>query len=276
MSDELRIVKMSGAGNDFVVLGPDEARLVAGDEAGWARRLCRRGLSVGADGLLIVEPAGPDRLRVRYHNADGSAAFCGNGSRCAARFGHARGLAGETMTLETAAGEVAASVAGSRVRLTLPPPRDEGPLTLEVQGVSLAGRRIAAGVPHFVVVRADAAVAPLERWGPEICAHAAFGAEGTNVDLLARAGGGPIAIRTWERGVGRETLACGSGAVAAAFVCAAGVRQRVRVVPASGATLDVELVGSPGDPTAVHLTGEARFVLEGRLHAEASAHGEAR
>jgi diaminopimelate epimerase len=266
----IRILKMSGAGNDFVLLGPVEARQIAGHEEEWARRLCLRGLSVGADGVVLVEAVGRDRIRVRFHNPDGSSAFCGNGSRCAARFAHARGLAGATMMLETAGGEVTAEVFDDLVRLTLGPPVDGGELSIETGDATLAGRRVVAGVPHFVVPAVDPALAPLERWGPVVRAHAIFGTRGTNLDIVGRRADGAISIRTWERGVERETLACGSGAIAAAFVARLdGAAERVSVIPASGARLEVDLPGPPHAPETARLTGDARFVLEGRLDPEA-------
>lgn len=266
----IRIVKMSGAGNDFVLLGPDQTRQIAGHEEEWARRVCLRGLSVGADGVLLVEAVGTDRVRVRFHNPDGSSAFCGNGSRCAARFAHARGLAGATMTLETASGDVTAEVFDDLVRLTLGPPVDRGELSLAIGESTLTGRRIVAGVPHFVVSAGDPATAPLERWGPAVRGHAIFGPRGTNLDVVGRCADGAVTIRTWERGVERETLACGSGAVAAAFVARlGGAAERVSVIAASGARLEVDLPGPPQAPEEARLTGDARFVFEGRLDPEA-------
>lgn len=261
---------MSGAGNDFVLFGPEESRRIDGREEELARDLCRRGISVGADGLLLVESAGTERVRVRFYNPDGSAAFCGNGSRCAARFAHTAGLAPGSMLLETAAGDVRAEVVGDRVELTLPPPVDGGQLALDVAGLVLSGRRVDAGVPHFVVFVADPATCPLDRWGPSVRRHPSFGAAGTNFDLAGWLPAGTLALRTWERGVERETLACGSGAVAAAF-CARlqGKDERVRVLPASGSALDVTLPGPPATPVTALLAGDARFIFDGWLAAEA-------
>ncbi len=270
MKRGIRVIKMSGAGNDFVLFGPEESRRIAGRETEWARGVCRRGISVGADGILLVDHAGPDRVRVRFHNPDGSAAFCGNGSRCAARFAHATGLAGSPMQLETAIGEVRAEVVADRVELTLRPPVDGGALALEVAGVVLSGRRVDAGVPHFVVLVQDPRACPLELWGAAARRHASFGAEGTNVDLAGWTPEGLLALRTWERGVERETLACGSGALAAALVARlSGAGERIRVLPASGSALDVTLPGRPTGPDAAVLAGDARFVFDGWLAAEA-------
>lgn len=266
MSRTIRIVKMSGAGNDFVVLGPEEAAKVGGDLAAWSREVCRRGLSVGADGVMVVGPAGPDRVRMTFLNPDGSPAFCGNGSRCAARFAHLRGMAGESMVLETVVGEVPAEVDGKVVRVTLPPPRDRGAVTLSVGADSLDGRWIDAGVPHFVVFVPAVGEAPLETWGPAARRHLAFGPEGVNLDLVSRNPAGVLNVRTWERGVEGETLACGTGAVASALAAVLeGDSGPLSVLPRSGIRLLVDLPGGAARPEAAVLEGDARWVFEGTL-----------
>lgn len=266
----MRIAKMSGAGNDFVVLGPDEAAELGHGLEGWVRRVCRRRLSVGADGVLVVEPSGPDRVRVRFLNPDGAEAFCGNGSRCAARYAALRGWAGgSSIVLETVAGDVEARIATASVRLALRAPRDLGTVVLDLGDVEIEGRWIEAGVPHFVVFVEDVARAPLDQWGPVIRRHPRFGDDGTNADV-ASLEGREIAVRTWERGVEAETLSCGSGAVAAAHAARhRGAPEAVRVVPASGIPLSVELPGPPGSPVSAMLEGDARLIFEGTLRDEA-------
>jgi len=264
------LVKMSGAGNDFVALDREQARRIDGDPVAWARRVCRRGLAVGADGVLFVEPAGAGRVRVRFLNPDGSEAFCGNGTRCAARLAQRRGYAGRTMTLLTVVGEVEAVVEGTRVRLTLPPPTDLGEIALELAGERLDGRYVRAGVPHFVVQVGDVAGAPLWRWGPQVRRHPRFGDEGTNLDVVTAVENGTLALRTWERGVEGETLACGSGAVAAAYAARlSGAAEPLQVIPASGVPLEIGFPGEPGAPRAAMLHGDARFVFETELNDEA-------
>jgi len=266
----VRVTKMSGAGNDFLVVGHEDGRRLARN-AEWVRRVCRRRLSVGADGVLIVQPLGPDRVRVEFRNPDGSPAFCGNGTRCAARYARLQEWAGDSMLLETAAGEVRAEMEGERVRLTLPPPRDLGRPSIEIGGEELSGWQVDAGVPHFVVEVDSLDDAPLERWGPPARRHAQFGSAGANLDLFERWSQDRIRLRTWERGVEGETLACGSGAVAAAFAARlTGAAEELSVVPASGVTLQVKLPGPAERPRAAVVTGDARVIFEGTLGADAA------
>jgi diaminopimelate epimerase len=230
------------------------------------RRVCSRGLSVGADGVLSVERVGPDRIRVRFHNPDGSEAFCGNGSRCAARYASLRGMTGARLMLETAAGDVPARVDGDRVTLRLVLPSDAGACAIDLGDTVLEGRRIVAGTPHFVTFVPDPETVPLGRWGPRVAGDPRFAPAGTNLDV-ARADGTRVLLRTWEKGVDRETLACGSGAIAAAAaVRARRGGDRFTVVPRSRIPLDVTFVTGSG----VDLRGDARLVLEGRLGAEAT------
>jgi diaminopimelate epimerase len=274
MSGHLRFVKMSGAGNDFVVLDASAWETVPGDRAAWVRAVCRRGLSVGADGVLVVGPDGPGRVRVVFFNPDGGEAFCGNGSRCAARFAATRGLAPAAMTLATAVGDVPARVEGGVVRLTLPPPRDLGAIALETAAETFHGRRVIAGVPHVVIPVAGLASYPLERVGPLLRRHPELGPSGANVDLVEHDERGRIHVRTWERGVENETLSCGTGAVAVAMAARlAGSQDNVVVVPRSGLPLMVTIEGDPARPISASLEGDARFVFEGVLDAEAIVSG---
>jgi len=268
----VRMTKMSGAGNDFLVLGHEDGRRLARD-AEWVRRICRRRLSVGADGVLIVEPVGSDRVRVEFRNPDGSPAFCGNGTRCAARYARLQEWAGDSMLLETAVGEVRAEIRGELVRLTLPAPRELGRPSIAIGDEELSGWQVDAGVPHFVVNVDSLDDAPLARWGPAARRHAQFGSAGVNLDLVEHGPGNQIRLRTWERGVEGETLACGSGAVAAAFAARlGGAAEEQSVIPASGVTLLVQLPGPCEKPQSAVVTGDARVIFEGTLGADA-AHG---
>jgi diaminopimelate epimerase len=268
----LRFTKMSGAGNDFVVLDRPAWESIPGARIAWVRGVARRGVSVGSDGVLVVDPPEGSRVRVTFLNPDGAEAFCGNGSRCAARFAHERLGAPASMTLATAAGEVRAVVAGGRVSLTLAAPEDGGALDLEASGRPVHARLIRAGVPHLVVRVDDVSAFPLASLGPTLRRHPALGPGGANVTIVAAEGDSRIHVRTWERGVENETLACGSGAIAAAFACRLdGGAASLEVVPASGLALRVTLDGDAAAPSAAHLAGDARFVFDGVLSAEGIA-----
>ena len=271
MSAALSFTKMSGAGNDFVVVDAGAWETLPGDRAAWVRAVCRRGVSVGADGVLVVSPDGAGRVRVVFFNPDGGEAFCGNGSRCAARFASAHGMApAAAMTLVTSIGEVPASVEGGVVRLTLPPPEDLGAIVLENSAETFRGRFVIAGVPHIVVPVAGLSTYPLERVGPLLRRHPKLGPSGANVNLVESDERGSVRVRTWERGVESETLSCGTGAVAVGFAARlTGAPETVVIVPRSGLMLTVTIEGDPERPTSARLAGDARFVFEGVLDPEA-------
>lgn len=262
MNPTVPVVKMSGAGNDFIVVHRVDADRIGSGLDAWVTAVCRRGTSIGADGVLIVEAVGEGRVRAEYRNPDGSVAFCGNGTRCAARFAHHTGMTGPQLVLETAVGDVDAVVRPRVVEISIPAPRDLGDHAVAVEGVALRGRRIEAGVPHFVVDVPNVEVAPLADWGPVIRRHPSFGPAGTNLDVVApRQDPATFDVRTWERGVEGETLACGSGAIAAALaVGLRGAPETVTIVPRSGRPLEVTV---PRESGPAVLTGDARVVLEG-------------
>jgi diaminopimelate epimerase len=227
-------------------------------------------MSVGADGVLVVEPAGAGRVLVEFRNPDGTPAFCGNGTRCAARYASLRGWTGASSIVETAAGDVRATVEGNRVRIGLAAPRDLGTWQVEVGSDRLDARIVSAGTPHVVIFVADVDRAPLERWGPAIRRHERFAPGGTNVDVVER-GSQRLRVRTWEKGVEGETLCCGSGAIAAAMAArASGGPERTTIVPRSGVSLEVLLPGPADAPAEAVLAGDARMVFEGVLHEEAT------
>jgi diaminopimelate epimerase len=270
VSRRIPIAKMSGAGNDFVVLDEAEWAALAEDRGRFVRGVCRRGLSVGADGVLVVGSAGPGRVRVTFMNPDGGEAFCGNGSRCAARYALSRGIAsGPSMVLVTSVGDVPASIEEDVVTLTLAAPVDRGVLSPDALDGKHGGRFVVAGVPHLVVSVGSLDTFPIERFAPALRRHAALGPDGANVDFVERGASGVVHVRTWERGVEGETLACGTGAVAAAFAARLdGAPEGITVVPRSGIPLRVDLPGDPRRPTGARLSGDARFVFEGWLAEE--------
>jgi diaminopimelate epimerase len=266
--------KLTGAGNDFVVL--EAARAPAESLLGaWVRRVCARAVGVGADGVVLVdEAAGQHATRLRFFNPDGlEHDFCGNGLRCAARWlALQRGQDPTDLFLVTAAGPVEARVEGRLVRTTLPD-IETGPEPVETLAPGLEGRgfRQRAGVPHLVVLVDDPYLVDLARYGPVLRHDPRFAPDGVNVDLVSAAQGRQAVIRTWERGVEGETLGCGSGAVAAALVLAevAGWTSPIELLTRSGEGLTVSLERLTGTRRRVSLSGQARTVYHGQLSVEA-------
>jgi len=275
----IRFLKMQGAANDFVVvdhrlpfLPAEEARLVP-----LIRRLCDRRRGVGADGLLLLEREAGGDFAMRYFNADGHPAdFCGNGARCLARLALDLGLgsAGE-VRFATAAGLQRArfSADGRAIELLFGTVDGAGPVeTVTALERTFSGRRALTGVPHFVVPVTRVDPVPVAAWGAALRHHPAFGAGGTNVDFVARLGPARVAMRTYERGVEGETLACGSGAMASAlWAVAEGDRPPITVVTAGGDPLTVGLIavaGAAGPRWDVRLTGPAEVAYRGEWQGE--------
>jgi diaminopimelate epimerase len=176
------------------------------------------------------------------------------------------------MILSTSIGEVPAVVAGGHVRLTLPPPQDQGEIELTAGALSFRGRRVLAGVPHVVLPVTGLSSFPVDRVGAELRRHAVLGPAGANVNFVEDGADGRVHVRTFERGVERETLSCGTGAVAVALAARlAGAPETVVVVPYSGLALTVVLDGHPRTPVNARLSGDARVVFEGVLADEAIA-----
>ena len=237
--------KMQGAGNDFILVD-DRAGGFPVDDTGFCARLCDRQRGIGSDGLLLIQSSSAANFRMRFFNPDGSEAdFCGNGARCIARLAYEIAAAPADMRIETRAGLVRAEVlAAPLVRLHLPPAKDwRMDLTVEWQNRPLPIHFVNTGVPHAVAVVDDLAAVDVPALGAFIRRHPLFAPAGTNADFIQIRGPDSLAIRTYERGVEGETLACGTGILAAALVAEklSLVRAPVRVRAAGGDELEVGL-----------------------------------
>ncbi len=265
---KLEFMKMNGAGNDFVMLDNRAGSLRLGREQ--IAQLCDRHRGIGADGVLVIEPAsnGAD-FRMRYYNADGGEAeMCGNGARCFARFANRMAGPFEKLSFETPAGVIAAALHDEGVTLDMSEPRD---LRLNVK-ISALGQEIHchyvdSGVPHVVIPVSDISKVDVCALGAAVRHHREFAPRGANVNFFERRGDDQIAIRTYERGVEDETLACGTGVVASALIFAAieGAQSPVRVLVKGGDELQVGFAKSADRFADVTLSGPADFVFAGTV-----------
>jgi diaminopimelate epimerase len=227
MKKNIHFYKISAAGNDFVLVD-NRKKILPRSLSALAKKWCDRKFSIGADGLLILEKSSHADFRMRYFNADGSAAaMCGNGGRSIARFAHLLGVAAKQMVFETDAGQVHAAILGRTVRLKLYEPREvrlDFALTVEKRKFDVSF--INTGVPHTVILVNDAEKVDVENLGRLVRYHRAFAPAGTNVNFVQKKDASTLVVRTYERGVEGETLACGTGVTASAII--AGLRGLVR------------------------------------------------
>ena len=274
LSFPIPFAKMSGAGNDFILIDHRVPFLESVDAMqAFARAVCERRFSAGADGLILIENAAGADFGWQFINADGSIAeMCGNGARCAARFAHARGIAPATMRFQTLAGLIEAEVVGAGVRLKMTPPGNARlDLTLDIEGQAQVVHHLNTGVPHAVLFVTDNATAPVLEWGRLVRYHPQFQPAGTNVNFVEHLGGDRLLVRTYERGVEGETMACGTGAVAAAVLAGMKgmVRPPVTVVTSGREELAIHFSLAGQAVEAVQLEGPASFIYDGQLHPEA-------
>lgn len=277
----IRFTKMSGSGNDFLVIDNRAGVVEEMAASTLATRLSRHRLSVGADGIVLISASdcGSVSYRWRYINADGSnGEMCGNGAMCAARFAVRAGIAPRHHWFETPNGTVEAwaNASSPAVAIAIGDPGPvEAEATVDIEGRTLACTRIAIGVPHVVSLTEDAdRLADAEsfaRLGRAVRMHSAFACAGTNVNIVSPRQDGAWRMRTYERGVEAETLACGTGAVASAIVLASRrlALSPVTIVTSSGESLRVEFSLHGDQASGVTLHGQAAVIYEGELGPDA-------
>lgn len=266
-------VKMHGSGNDFVVIHLPDDSLRDSDFAEFTRHVCRRGTGLGADGVLVIRPSDVADFHWHYINADGTDGdMCGNGAMVGARFAVEQGIAGEKSEFETAAGTIRAEVNGADVTLEMVDAQllGEGLQFDELKGVTFDHLMI--GVPHVVGIVDDAeAIDNLDGIGRAIRQDPQLQPAGANVNLIHYMHDNTIRMRTYERGVEAETLACGTGAVCSAIVANRRglVTQPVTVRVSSGMNLTVTWREDGDTMTDIRLSGTTRIVARGEITPEA-------
>ncbi len=271
--NRISFTKLSGSGNDFIFIDNRGLDYQADAMIGFVQKVCRRGQSVGADGLMFIEPSDRADFKWRFFNADGSEAeMCGNGGRCAARFARELGIATDAVSFETIAGVIDATMSDSRVKLRMTQPFDYRPgVALDVNAKRVVVDHLNTGVPHSVDFVEDAEAVDVVADGRAIRTHDAFAPAGANANFVQPGGEGSLILRTYERGVENETLACGTGAVAAAILAAARglVEPPVDVRVRSGEVLKIYFEGAGADVRDVYMEGETRLVYQGEMTEEA-------
>lgn len=239
----------------------------------WVKKVCRRRLSVGADGVILVQNSPNADFQWRYFNADGTEAeMCGNGGRCVARFAYLSGISGKSLSFDTLCGVIDAEVIGERVKLRMGNPSDvrlDYPISID--GSEYIVSSINTGVPHVVQIVEDLEHYDVSRFGPSIRFHPLYQPNGTNANFIEVRDEHTIHIRTYERGVEDETLACGTGAVASALIAASKglTSSPVSVYPMGGEVLTIHFQEKGSSFSEVFLEGDARVVYEGVLWEEA-------
>lgn len=261
-------VKMVASGNDFIVVDNRKSEIPGLGLHAFARQICDRNYGVGGDGLILIELSKKADFRMRIINSDGSEAeMCGNGARCAALFANEKGIAGKNMGFETLAGMIEAEVAGEVVRLKMSDPTDlRREVRILIENENYIAHFVNTGVPHTIIYVEDLDSWDVKRLGREIRHHKTFAPKGTNVDFVEVLEGNILRVRTYERGVEDETLACGTGVVASGIISAAlkNFKSPVVCLTKGGDKLKIYFRRNGDSFNDVYLEGGAREVFSGR------------
>ena len=261
---------MNGAGNDFVLIDNRQGKIKL--NAKQIARLCDRHRGVGADGVILLKKCTSKKADWAwdFYNNDGSAAdMCGNGARCFARFVQRLTVTKKNLTFETRAGIIDAAFLKDCVSIGLTTPKDlRLKDKIKMAEVDLVVSSLNTGVPHAVVfVPQILDQIPVHEWGPEIRFHKHYAPKGANVNFVQTEEHGTIRVRTYERGVEAETLACGTGVTASALVASelCNFPSPIKVQVKSGDTLEVSFEKTDGQFANVRLIGPADFVFDGKV-----------
>ena len=268
MKVKIKFWKMHGAGNDFILVDDRLLRFPVTDHR-WISRICSLHKGIGAEGLILLQPSDEASFFMRFFNPDGSEAdMCGNGLRCAARLANDLGIAGKEMTVKTQAGILEAAIIKNSARVAMPL-SSAVRLNFPVQagGQSIMCNFINTGVPHVVVETENLEAVDLQNIGPLLRRHKDFAPKGANVDYMRITGDHSLSVRTYERGVEAETLACGTGITACAIVAVLNNRLTppVRVKCRHGDTLEVDFKRNGKRVQDVTLLGPAMHVFQGEI-----------
>jgi diaminopimelate epimerase len=269
-TSEIRVsfTKMAGAGNDFIMVN-NVKNPVSLDWQAFAIRSCALKTGIGADGVIILGEDKDTDFTFRIFNADGSEAeMCGNGARCAALFAQQKGIAKTPMRFKTLAGTIGAKIDGEDVAIQMTEPFGlETDIAIDVQGKHQIAYFINTGVPHAIIFSDDIDNEPVADLGPAIRFHSRFLPAGTNADFVQVLDHNRIRVRTYERGVEDETLACGTGAVASAIISEymGKVASPTVLVTMKGGELKIDFTKQGNQYLDVWLMGPVDTVFTGEV-----------
>ncbi len=268
MAKKINFYKMVASGNDFIVI--DHRKPFLKGLPSFAKKVCHRQFGVGADGLLLMEKSKKAAIRMRILNSDGSEAeMCGNGARCAALFAHKILGFSSKFVMETKAGLIPSCINAWTVQVELTKPKGYRPIAnLKIFKKDFPYYHINTGVPHVVsFVEENLDEVQAGEIGREVRFHSKFQPRGANVNFVKKTGAKSLSIRTYERGVEAETLACGTGSVASAVVAvmAGLLKSPVDVKTKSGEVLKINFNQEGETISQVTLEGNAEFTFEGSL-----------
>lgn len=265
----MQFSKYTGAGNDFVLIDNRKLFFPKNDHA-LISKLCKREFGIGADGLILLENSDTKNYKMCIFNSDGfEAEMCGNGIRCLFKFILACGEISPSFLIETKSGEIFLEQDGEDVKVTMQNPSDiRFDIDLAVNATRLKLHYLNTGVPHAVIFSDSIKDNDLKELAPKVRHHSAFSPKGTNVNFITILDKNKIAIRTYERGIEAETLACGTGAVASAIAAAylSDVELPVYVKMKSGEELKINCTINENAITDVTMSGPATFVYTGEYN----------
>lgn len=264
---------MQAEGNDFIIIDNRRGMLKKRGIEDFVRKVCRRRFSVGADGVILIENSKKADFKWHYYNPDGGEVeMCGNGSRCAARFAYLNKITPARLSFETIAGIIKAEIKGSRVKVELTKPNGlRLGFKLPINGKKYEANFLNTSVPHVVYFSENLEKLDVVGIGRKTRHHKLFRPSGTNANFVKITGYHNLSIRTYERGVEDETLACGTGSVASALIAGAlnKVKSPVYVKTKGGKTLKVYFKWDGKEFSQVFLEGEAKVIYKGDLSKEA-------
>lgn len=267
----IKFSKMSGNGNDFIIFDNRTGEYnYLYEKENFIEKICARGLSVGADGVIFIENSNKADFKWQFYNSDGSIAeMCGNGARCTARFAYLEGIAGKNMSFETLAGIIKAEIKDNNEVKTMLTPAHSLELNKNILacGNNYEIHSVNTGVPHAVIICNNLSTIDVYNIGKDIRYNKDFAEKGTNVNFIEKTGSHELSIRTYERGVEGETLACGTGCAASALIALKKgiVENPVSLLTVGGKILTVYYE----DEKTIYLQGEGRRVYTAELNDEA-------